>query len=328
MHTSLDAMARLFKGSSRRQGSPGPQLANTTEYALLTGTWLRRHWRPFNLQSGHANILIIICLCYEGVEYPEGGSMTLEGPREDLNLLLKRVQYRHHNETRQFLIFTDFKMDFQDHTGFSRQLPTIDATHRNIATRVQGTMQDLGRGDKCLLYYSGHIELDQPIVEEGSAQIMLQGDRNLSDYELRTWLALSRFPTTTIIAIFDACHSGGFLALPHLLNRDGTWVNRSEPASEVQMKSQVVEISSTTKHQVSFSEKYPEDQGDSGTTHGILTWNLLQYLNDNQRPNVRELASHILSKCDTLCTDDQGNELHQTPELSSSRKINGRISIF
>ncbi|KAG8977540.1 hypothetical protein FRC05_001398 [Tulasnella sp. 425] len=224
MPTSLDAMARFFKGSSLRQGSAGPQLANTTEYAPLTGTWLRRHWRPFNLQSGHANIFIIICLCYRDVEWAEGGSMTLKGPREDLTLLLQRVQYRHQNETRQFLIFTDFEMDFQDHTGHSHQVPTIPATHRNI--------------------------------------------------ELRTWLALSRFPTTTIIAILDACHS----ALPYLHDKDGKWVNRSEPASEVQMKSQVIEISSTTKPQSSYSAKYPEDQGDSGTTHGIFTWNLLQAL--------------------------------------------------
>ncbi|KAG8951732.1 hypothetical protein FRC04_005753 [Tulasnella sp. 424] len=277
MPTSLDAMARFFKGSSLRQGSAGPQLANTTEYAPLTGTWLRRHWRPFNLQSGHANIFIIICLCYRDVEWAEGGSMTLKGPREDLTLLLQRVQYRHQNETRQFLIFTDFEMDFQDHTGHSHQVPTIPATHRNIATRVQGTMQDLGRGDKCLLYFSGHIELDPPPVD-GDAHIVLQGDRKLYDYELRTWLALSRFPTTTIIAILDACHSGGFLALPYLHDKDGKWVNRSEPASEVQMKSQVIEISSTTKPQSSYSAKYPEDQGDSGTTHGIFTWNLLQAL--------------------------------------------------
>lgn len=39
---------------------------------------------------------------------------------------------RHRNEDRQFLIFTDFEVSFQDHTGFSDTVATIRATHDNL----------------------------------------------------------------------------------------------------------------------------------------------------------------------------------------------------
>ncbi|KIO24230.1 hypothetical protein M407DRAFT_102861 [Tulasnella calospora MUT 4182] len=322
----LDAITRLFKVVPK--GSARPDLTNTTDYAPLTAAWIRRHWRTFNLRSGHANIFIIICLCYEGDEWPEGGSMTLEGPREDLLLFLQHVRYRHQNEDRQFLIFTDFQIDFKDHTGTSSRLPTIPATYRDIETRVQGTMRDLGREDKCLLYYSGHLELDSSPVGDGSAYMVLRKDEKIHDHTLCEWLRLSRFSTTTITAIFDACHSGGFLGLPYVHERDDTRMTRSKAPLGLQMKSQVIEISSTAKSQLSFSERFRENEEDSGTTHGVLTWNVLQFLKVNPRPNLRELVSHIYRKCDTLWADENGIESHQVPVLSSSRRISGRISLF
>lgn len=39
-----------------------------------------------------------------------------------------------------------------------------------------------------------------------------------------------------------------------------------------------IEISSTTRSQLSFSEKYRENEEDPDTTHGVLTWNFLHYL--------------------------------------------------
>ncbi|KAG8903501.1 hypothetical protein FRC00_014723, partial [Tulasnella sp. 408] len=70
------------------------------------------------------------------------------------------------------------------------------------------------------------------------------------------------------------------LGLPYVLERDHTRMTGSEASAPpgLQIKSQVIEISATTKSQLSFSEKYRETEEDPDTTHGVLTWNFLQYL--------------------------------------------------
>lgn len=94
-----------------------------------------------------------ICLRYEGLEWPEGGDMSIVGPKNDLLLFLNHVQCklpgtgceigalirrapfftdRHENDHREFLIFTDFDMDFEDQTGCTRRIRRIPATRDNI----------------------------------------------------------------------------------------------------------------------------------------------------------------------------------------------------
>ncbi|KAG8955248.1 hypothetical protein FRC00_005526, partial [Tulasnella sp. 408] len=73
--------------------------------------------------------------------------MTIEGPKNDLLLLLRHVQYRHQGEDRQFLIFTDFDVDFEDHTGFTGAISRIPATRDDIEDRIRGTMRDMERGE-------------------------------------------------------------------------------------------------------------------------------------------------------------------------------------
>ncbi|KAG8951734.1 hypothetical protein FRC04_005755 [Tulasnella sp. 424] len=370
MYNIFKKATRFIKRVLKLQGSAQLDLPNTAQYAPLIGTWLRRHSCTINLQTGHANVFIIICLCYGGLEWPEGGSMELEGPKNDLLLLLRNLRYRHRNEDRQFLIFTDFEVSFQDHTGFSDTVATIRATHDNLASRVPDTMRDLDREDKCAIYFSGHI--DSPQAGQGSARIILRDDDGIYDHELRGWLNQSRFPTTTIVAILDACHSGGFLGLPYVHTKGDRSISTTNGTYGEQMNSQVVsvaiplwrfvpnpidalpkvEISSTSRDQLSFGDKYKGD-GESETTHGILTWHLLEYLKGGQasvwrfevqaplakhvtfivnpRPNLHDLAAHIYSKCATSWIDERGgqkHEWHQVPVFSSSRRISGRVSLL
>ncbi|KAG8915514.1 hypothetical protein FRC00_003484 [Tulasnella sp. 408] len=65
------------------------------------------------------------------------------------------VGYR--NEHREFLIFTDFDMDFEDHTGCTGRIRRIPATRDNVASRIQDTMRDMERGEKCVLYCESSI---------------------------------------------------------------------------------------------------------------------------------------------------------------------------
>ncbi|KAG8929714.1 hypothetical protein FRC01_003894, partial [Tulasnella sp. 417] len=162
MITLLEAAAGFLKGiPGGSQDSGRPRLTTTTKYAPLTGQWLRRHSRTLSLRTGYATTFIIICLCYEGLQWPEGGDMNIVGPKNDLVLFLSHVQYRHQNDHREFLIFTDFDLVFKDHTGSTGMISRIPATRDSIANRIKDTMRDLERGDKCVLYYSGHIDRQQ-----------------------------------------------------------------------------------------------------------------------------------------------------------------------
>ncbi|KIO24233.1 hypothetical protein M407DRAFT_102878 [Tulasnella calospora MUT 4182] len=105
-------------------------------------------------------------------------------------------------------------------------------------------------------------------------------------------------------------------------------MNKTETAYyEEQMKSHVIEIASTAKDQLSFGDNFKGNK-DSKSTHGILTWHLLQYLKDNPRPDLHELVSHIYSKCDTLWVDSHQQKWRQVPVLSCSRRIGGRTAFL
>ncbi|KAG9048049.1 hypothetical protein FS837_000877 [Tulasnella sp. UAMH 9824] len=144
-----------------------PHLTNAMKYAPSTGSWPQRRARTFDPQDGRHTVFIIVCLCYEGLEWPGGGRMDVVGPKHDLLLLLSHLQYRHLDENREFLIFTDFEVDFKDHTGFTGSIRRMPATRHNIvclkatnskntrliepvrkSTYVQATMLDLEREDK------------------------------------------------------------------------------------------------------------------------------------------------------------------------------------
>ncbi|KAG8907657.1 hypothetical protein FRC01_007612, partial [Tulasnella sp. 417] len=325
-----------------RHHSGRPHLANTAKYPPSTGFWHQGDLRTSRLQKEHRTVFVIICLCYEGLEWPEGGLMEMVGPKHDLLLFLSHLKYRHRNDNREFLIYTDFDADFKDHTGFTAPIRRIPATRNTLvrpkatanakheadddplrkATHIQATMQSLDREDKCVLYYSGHIEVDSQNTHDGSAHILLRENERIYDHELRGWLQQSRFSTTSIIAIFDACFSGGFLGLPYVHSKNENHMNKTDKAHEQQMTSHVIEIASTAKDQLSFGKKF------KGNTQGILTWHLLQYLEVNPRASLYDLGSHIYSECDTRWVDGQKHEWRQVPVLSCSRNINEATALL
>ncbi|KAG8909761.1 hypothetical protein FRC01_006739, partial [Tulasnella sp. 417] len=203
MAAVLAEVNRVHLDIPDRHHSGRPHLANTAKYPPPTGFWHQGDLRSSRLQKEHRTVFVIICLCYEGLEWPEGGLMEMVGPKHDLLLFLSHLKYRHRNDNREFLIYTDFDADFTDHTGFTAPIRRIPATRNTLATHIQATMQSLGREDKCVLYYSGHIEVDSLKTHDGSAHILLGENERIYDHELRGWLQQSRFSTTSIIAIFD-----------------------------------------------------------------------------------------------------------------------------
>ncbi|KAG8915719.1 hypothetical protein FRC00_000958 [Tulasnella sp. 408] len=120
------------------------------------------------------------------------------------------------------------------------------------------------------------------------------------------------------VKVFDHKHH----RLPYVHAKNERHMNKVDAAYGDQMKSQVIEIASTAKHQLSFGKKFKRNQ-DAETIHGILTWHLLQYLQDNPQPDLQELVSHIYSQCDTPWVDTDKQEWRQVPVLSCSRKIGG-----
>ncbi|KAG8915718.1 hypothetical protein FRC00_000957 [Tulasnella sp. 408] len=201
----------------------------------------------------YLTLSIQVCLGYEGLEWPGGGNMSMVGPKNDLLLFLNHVQCRlpgtgggidalirrapfrpdrHQNEHREFLIFTDFDMDFEDHTGYTGRIRGIRATRDNIVRH--DTLNTKHEADTPRLSGKSH-----------------------SGYDARSGEGREVCPLLSFV------HGFVYQGFPLRLS--------SNPFAKI-------EISSTAKDQFSFSEKYEKSEKDAGTTHGILTWNLFEYL--------------------------------------------------
>ncbi|KIO23304.1 hypothetical protein M407DRAFT_27219 [Tulasnella calospora MUT 4182] len=170
--------------------------------------------------------------------------MTLSGPKSDLKLMLKHLEYRHQGDDRQFVIITDFNPEpFEDADGVSRRIPFIPATRQAIEQNVRRTLRNLNRRDKCLVYYSGHIDLNPSTnarTGTSDAFLVIDGNARIYDYEFRSWFSESRHQSTTIISVFDACHSGGFLGLPYLYEDPSGHASGAVVASNLPTRSEVV----------------------------------------------------------------------------------------
>lgn len=137
----------------------------------------------------------------------------------------------------------------------------------------------------------------------------------------------SQSPQSTIIAVFDAANSGGFLGLPYTYEKQKKADAESLMLPTELMTSQVIEISSTRKNQPSFSGYFGTD---ARVPHGCLTWFLLQYLKAHSQVDLSDLVSYLYAKCESTGPGLRSHEQGQTqlPLLSSSRKLSGKFALF
>ncbi|KAG8913049.1 hypothetical protein FRC01_004763, partial [Tulasnella sp. 417] len=66
------------------------------------------------------------------VASPGGEFSNLQGPKNDLELLLKVLRYRHYLEDRKIILIHDFTTTFTDQDEETKQLPKTASTRGDI----------------------------------------------------------------------------------------------------------------------------------------------------------------------------------------------------
>lgn len=263
---------------------------------------------------GHANIVVLIFIRYSGRQSPQGQSMQLQSTKNDLSHILRHLKYHHTDETRRFFIMTDFQVEYADSSGTTNIIPTMLPTRHNIETLILGIMRDLQRHDKCLFYYGGHVELDRSLTDRSTNQYMLlASEERIYGHEFRRWLSQAKYASTIIVVTIDASHSGGFLGLEY---SDGI-SKQTLAAADDKITSLLIEISAAQKGQSALTRR----SNDRLANYGALTRFLVDFLELKPDILLPDLGDYLRRKFDDAPSP-------QVPQISSSRRIEGSITLF
>ncbi|KIO20602.1 hypothetical protein M407DRAFT_29755 [Tulasnella calospora MUT 4182] len=174
--------------------------------------------------------------------------------------------------------------------------------------------------DKIVFFFGGHGEyaevdmMGSTVGTDCDFQCIIAGDgRRIYGKEFRSWFCDARYPSVAVTTVFDTCHSGGSLGLPYTYYVKGK-VTKSHKVSGKRVSTPMVQISATHPYEVAYSNKFKDGY------YGQLTYSLLRYLKGTEYPTMEGLVAHLDETCDPTGA--------QVPQLCSSRKIKGRISLF
>ncbi|CAA7261259.1 unnamed protein product [Cyclocybe aegerita] len=132
----------------------------------------------------------------------------LKGPHEEARAMgnLLHLRYSYALDDITYLL---------DEEGYEQP------TKENILEHICLLVQDAQPGDRFFFYYSGHSdqqETNDPSEEDGMGEFIITCDpqeEHILDNVLHTALVEPLPPGARLTAIFDSCHSGTLLDLPH-----------------------------------------------------------------------------------------------------------------
>ncbi|KAG9048155.1 hypothetical protein FS837_000665 [Tulasnella sp. UAMH 9824] len=171
-----------------------------------------------------------------GDPFPE-----LQGPKNDLLLLLALIEYCRDQEDRKITLIHDFDVTFTDANQVVKHKPKTPTSRDVIRSTILQTMEEVGPSGKVFFYFGGHGELVEPEAAmnpspgtQGNASndssakqtIVVGNNERISGAELRSWFGSGSHPEVPIITMFDTCASGGSLGsgLPYTYDLLQGWV--------------------------------------------------------------------------------------------------------
>ncbi|KAG8963746.1 hypothetical protein FRC05_004539 [Tulasnella sp. 425] len=178
------------------------------------------------LKTGRVTHIVIICLTYPGIYYPQHNiPLKLSAPKNDFELLLRHFDYCHKQNSVQFTLLNDFDIDFTDSTGVERGIERTDTSRDSIRCAIQKIMCTAEPNAKIVFFFGGHGGIAEVNMMGGTSgdecdfQTIIAGDgRRIYGKELRSWFCEARYPTISVTTVFDTGNSAGSLgALPLLL---------------------------------------------------------------------------------------------------------------
>jgi hypothetical protein len=224
----------------------------------------------------------------------------------------------------------------RDNLGFKRndvrvitdEHPWDLPTAENIREAMAALVHDAQPNDSLVLYFSGHaLQVKDMSGQEsnGLAECICAMDYHgdpysysytpglISDNTMHELMVKPLPRKCRLTAIFDSCHSGGLLGLPHLYDSNGLVkpVRHLESLSMLRQKSSYADV-------VSLSACKDEQEALETGRGGALRWAFIE--------SVRTLG-HTLTYKELLCSVRDYMRRHgfpQRPQLSSSYEIDTR----
>ncbi|KIO20609.1 hypothetical protein M407DRAFT_29764 [Tulasnella calospora MUT 4182] len=129
--------------------------------------------KPKSVSTGPITHIIMICLSYPGMFWNFDTSMTLNGPKRDLFLLLDHFKHGEPDNSIKFALFHDFDLLRPDSDGQLRHIRKTDTSKAAITNAIKNTMQSVAPGDKVLFYFGGHaIEKPDQAIVAGDGELI------------------------------------------------------------------------------------------------------------------------------------------------------------
>ncbi len=223
----------------------------------------------------------------------------------------------------------------KDRTG-DEQLATAQATR----SAMQEVLQEVGKGDIVLFFFSGHGVLveDQPPGVEGhdesdthfdSALVLRDSsktDRVLRDDEIHTWSQALLEKDAFLLTVFDACHSGTAFRSSGLRPR-----GLPRPKNFARSSSAKPGFASLPDGVVSMSACLDEEQAfeTEAPAAGVFTTHLLAALRSTRPGTTYEaLYDRVLARVRAWQAACAISDRMQTPVLRGGRRADGRRKLL
>jgi len=190
----------------------------------------------------------------------------------------------------------------------AQKLVNEKATKSNIITHFKSLLQNANEGDKLLFTFSGHGYFNKDNsndeVDSQDELIVTSDMQTILDDEFRVLITQYLKPNVTLFAIFDNCHSGTILDLPH--QYFPTSFNKNTPETT----GQVICISGCKDHQVSM-DAYLDNR-----FNGALSWAFVDTIEQDKN---KELTWKTLIEIIHQKLSSKG--FSQLPQLTSGKKL-------
>ncbi|KAG9043551.1 hypothetical protein FS837_009408 [Tulasnella sp. UAMH 9824] len=233
--------------------------------------------------------------------------MTLNGPKRDFVLLLDHFKYDEPDTSIQFTLLHDFDAIREGPDGRARLICKTDTSKAAIMKAIENTMQSVPQGGKVVFYFGGH-------AIEGLGQAIVTGEGELiPGQEIKACLTNTLHNSVSVAAVFDACNSGGSMALPY--DYEAKWRGiRAKRATREKQEIPMIQISAARRGQLAYSNRFKDG------FFGQLTWCLIQYLKTTTDSTIEGLTSYLYKNCDPTGV--------QSPQISTSHQFAGSIPFF
>jgi hypothetical protein len=200
-------------------------------------------------------------------------------------------------------------------TDLTNQKPTRSV----ILSEFSALLESANSGDTVLFTFCGHgyhtTDLNREEIDGRDEMIMSSDLQYVIDDDFKTIIHQKLKTGTTLIALFDSCHSGTILDLKYSYPSYTTSVSSSLNA--IDTNGNVILISGCLDNQTSAEANIVE-----GKMSGAMTWSLLETL--KQYPTGLTWNTLLINMQKLL----NSYGFNQIPQLSSGRPLNTNSSIL